>query len=131
MKITLTVPPPVYQEAFEIAHSSNRTVEEVLRESVQWFFPPFHVSEDTLVMEREVAMFEDTHTDLWKQYPNRYIAMYQGQVIDDDNDLVTLALRIEEQYPDEVVLIRQVLPELPQPLIFRSPRLVRNDSLLP
>ena len=82
-------------------------------------------------MDREVAKFEQMHAELWKQYPNQYIAMYQGQVIDDDNDLVTLALRIEEQYPDEVVLIRQVLPELPKPLMFRSPRLVRNDSLLP
>lgn len=131
MKITLTVPPPVYQEAFEIAHSTNRPVEEVLTESVQWFFPPFHVSEDTLVMEREVVTFESRHAELWKQYPNQYIAMYQSQVIDHDTDLVTLALRIEEQYPEQVVLIRQVLPELPQPLMFRSPHLVSNDSLLP
>ena len=131
MKITLSVPQNVYQEASSIAHSNNRPVEEVLRESVRWFFPPFHVSEDTLLMDREVAKFEDMHAELWKQYPNQYIAMYQGQVIDDDHDLVTLALRIEEQYPDEVVLIRQVLPELPKPLMFRSPRLVRNDSLLP
>ena len=126
MEITLTVPDSVYQEASQIAHSNNRPLEEVLRESVQWFFSPFHVDQDSLVMEREVAVFEANHEELYSQYPNQYIAMHKGQVVDHDNDLVTLALRIEKQYPNKVVLIRQVLPELPKPLMFRSPRLVRK-----
>ena len=130
MKITLTVPDSVYQEASQIAHSNNRPLEEVLRERVQWFHSPFHVSQDSLLMEREVAIFEAKHSQLYSQYPNQYIAMHEGQVVDHDDELMPLVKRRRQQYPNnEVVLIRQVLPELPKTLMFRSPRQVRNDSL--
>lgn len=125
-QITLMVPDTVYQRAERLAHSSHRPVDEVLREHVQWGLPRFHISKDSSVMDREVAAYEAMHGQLWKQYPNQYVGVHQGEVVDYDSDKVTLLKRIRKQYPNKVVLIRQVLPELPKPFIFRSVHLVRE-----
>jgi hypothetical protein len=77
-------------------------------------------------MEKEVTAFEKLHATLVKGYLGEYVALHQGQVIDHDSDQLRLVDRIENSYPNEVVLIRQVHPKLPPPLIIRSPRLVRN-----
>jgi hypothetical protein len=74
------------------------------------------------LMEREVTAFESLHDKLWQTYPEEYIALYAGQVIDHDRDEQTLVERIDAQFPDEIILIRQVLPHLPADLVFRSPR---------
>ena len=126
-QITLTVPASVYQRAEELAHSSHRPVNEVLREHIQWGLPRFHISKDSPAMEREVAAYEAMHAQLWEQYANQYVAVHQGSVVDHDNDKVALVMRIRKQYPNQVVLIRQVLSELPKPFIFRSVRVERNQ----
>ena len=79
------------------------------------------------MMEREMAAYEAMHAQLWQQYPNQYIGIHQGQVVDYDSNKVTLLSRIRKQYANQVVLIRQVLPDLPKPFIFRSVRLVREQ----
>ena len=126
-QITLTVPDPVYRRAEELAHSSHRPVNEVLREHIQWGLPRFHISKDSPAMEREVAAYEAMHAQLWEQYANQYVGLHQGSVVDHDHDKVALLMRIRKQYPNQVVLIRQVLPDLPKPFIFRSVRVERNQ----
>lgn len=51
------------------------------------------------------------HSKLREQYPDAYVAIYQGNMVDYDTSELELYKRIEEKYPHEVVLIRQVLPE--------------------
>jgi hypothetical protein len=43
-------------------------------------------------------------------------------VVDHDVNEVALVERIDKQYSEMTLLIRQVLPQLPQTLVFRSPR---------
>ena len=128
-QVTLTLPVPdnIYQRAEHRAKIEARPITEVLQENIQWVFSPFHINEERAAMQREVNAYEAMHAKLWEQYPNKYIAMYQGQVIDHDDDKIALAIRIEEECPDQVVLIRQVQPELPKPLVIRAPRFVRNQ----
>lgn len=124
-QVTLTIPDNIYQQAETIAKSTNRPVTEVLTDSILSAFPPLHVNEHRAAMRREVAAFEAMHPTLWQQYSYHYVAIYQGAVIDHDADELALVERLDEQYPDLVILIRQVLPHLPQTLRFRSPRFVR------
>jgi hypothetical protein len=73
--------------------------------------------EDQLWQERrkriqeEAARFRAKHTELLNQYAGRYIAMRNGIVIDDDEDLLTLHNRIRARYGDEAILITPVRPE--------------------
>jgi len=73
-------------------------------------------------MQREIEAFTAMHPELWKRYPNAYVAVYQGQVVDHDVNQLDLYQRIEEKYPHDVVLIRQVLPEVERVYNLRSPR---------
>jgi hypothetical protein len=77
-------------------------------------------------MEQEVAAFEAMHASLWSQYAHQYVVIQRGIVIDHDGDEATLVERIDKQYPETTVLIRQVLPQLPQTLVFHSPRWVKQ-----
>jgi hypothetical protein len=123
-QITLTIPHNVYQQAEDVAKSTNRPVTEILTETILSAFPPLHVNKQRAAMQQEVAAFETKYPGLWKQYPHHYVAIYQGIIIDHDTDELTLVQRIDIDYPESVVLIRQVLPQLPQPLVFRLPRFV-------
>jgi hypothetical protein len=73
-------------------------------------------------MTREIEAFTAMHPKLWEQYPHAYVAIYQGNVVDHDTDQLELYKRIEEAYPYEVVLIRQVLPDVEKVYHFRSPK---------
>jgi hypothetical protein len=66
------------------------------------------------------------HPALLNEYPNEYVAIYQGEVTDHDPAQSELYLRIRERYPHEVVLIRQVRPEIDRTLTIRSPRFERD-----
>jgi hypothetical protein len=126
-QVTLTIPDNIYQQAEYVAQTTNRPVTEVLTETIAKAFPPLDINPDRPAMEREVAAFEAMHASLWSQYPQQYVAIRGGKVIDHDADEATLVERIDSQYPETIILIRQVLPQLPRPLVFRSPRWVSQS----
>ena len=127
-QIMLTVPEDLYQQAEQAAQATNQKIEEVLTEKLRFNIPIFPIHKNRPLMEREIAAYEAMHAELWQKYSNQYVAIYQGQVVDHDVDIMALVKRKRQQYTDKVVLIRQVLPELPKPLMFRSPRFVRNQE---
>lgn len=73
-------------------------------------------------MLREIEAFRALHPQLVKQYMGKYVAIYQGAVVDDDHDPVALLKRINQKYPDKVVLRRKVEKDPDPVLYFRSPR---------
>ncbi len=126
MQVTLTLPDDIYRQVEHMAQTTNQPVTELLAETIRQAFPPLHVNENRAMMQQEVAAFEANHTTLWQKYAHQFIAMYQTEVIDHDSDELALLERIEAQYPNDVVLIRQVLPHPPKTLHFRSPRFVSS-----
>jgi hypothetical protein len=75
-------------------------------------------------MTQEEAAYENLHPELIQRYAGQYVAIWQEQLIDHDVDELVLLARIEGQYGNEVVLMKQVRP-LPEPeLRIRSPRLI-------
>jgi len=125
-QVTLIIPDTIYQQAEYVAQTTNRPVTEVLAETIAKAFPSLHVNPNRPAMEQEVAAFEAMHPSLWSQYSYQYVAIHRESVIDHDVDEATLVERTEKQYPETTVLIRQVLPQLPQTLVFRSPRWMKQ-----
>ena len=125
-QVTLTLPDNIYRQVEYVTRTTNRSLADLLTETIRQAFPPLHVHENRTKMQQEVAAFEASHVDLWQKYAHQFVAIQQGMVIDHDADELALVERIDARYPDEVVLIRQVLPQLPQPLRFRSPRFVNQ-----
>ncbi|MCE7982580.1 MAG: hypothetical protein DYG89_15455 [Caldilinea sp. CFX5] len=123
--VLIEVPEPVYEQAAEVAGATRRGVGEVLQEMFIRSFPPMYDGgEEADAMEHEIAAYEAMHAELWAKYPDQFVAIYAGQVIDVDADEWQLLARLEVSHPDDVVLVRQVKPELPGDIVFRSPRFV-------
>ena len=77
-------------------------------------------------IDREVAAFEELHASLLQRYANQYVAIYQGKLIDHDSDKLALFQRIEENYPNEFVLMRPVQEQPEREFYFRSPRYIER-----
>lgn len=127
IQVTLSLPESVILQATEEARVSNRSVEEILAETLEEVYPAFPVHPQRAQMEREVAAFEQIHPELWRKYPHEFVAVHDGIVVDHDKDQLALLKRVKQQFPDKIVMVDQVLPSLPQPLRVRSPRLLRDE----
>jgi len=126
--VTLTLPATVYQEAAKQASATNRTIEQVLAEQLQEdlnSFPSIHVSQNRAAMVREAEAYQRLHPDLVKHWLGHYVAIYQGQVVDQDQDEEALLERRRCNYAGKVVLIRRVETEAEPELVLRSPRFAR------
>ena len=55
--------------------------------------------------------------------PGQFATIHQGQLVDHDVDQMALFQSIEAAYPGQLVLIRQVRPEVEQTIDVRSPRI--------
>ena len=124
IRITVVIPQHVYQQARRAAARDHSTVDDILKEALIEAFPAVHVHPQRAQMEAEQASFATQKPQLLGEYEGRYIAMLNGAVIDADADKVELAARIDEKYPDKVVLIKLVSREPERELVMRSPRLI-------
>jgi hypothetical protein len=125
IQVMVTIPKYVFLQAHRVAEREQRSVDEVLNEALVVAFPTVHIHPQRAQMEAEIAAFERQKPQLLAQYQGRYVAMRAGKVVDDDSDKVELAMRIDELFPEDVVLIKLVTAEPDQELVMRSPRLIR------
>ncbi len=75
----------------------------------------------------ETETFWAIHTELVAQYAGQHVAMYKGQVVDHDLDVVKLALRIRKRFGTEPVLIAPVKPGPRRDLQWRGVRLPQRE----
>ncbi|MCX6045827.1 MAG: hypothetical protein NT075_12000 [Chloroflexi bacterium] len=87
---------------------------------------PFYQDPQTQTMDKEIAAFETMKAELIVHYLGRYVAIFQGAVVDCDADKGALLDRIVQSHPHEVVLVRYVRRTPRPPFRLRSPRLNRN-----
>lgn len=127
-QVTITIPRTLYQRAHELARRHNQEVDDVLEAAITLAEASLTIAPDQeAVMAREETAYRAMHAELLVNYAGDYVAIHQGQLVDHDEDELALLHRLEEQYPDEVVLMKQVRP-LPEPILhFRSPRFTRTS----
>jgi hypothetical protein len=80
------------------------------------------VEEDPAV-EREMQAYIAMHPVLKKTHFGKHVAIYEGRLIDSDDDYDTLTRRIDAQYPERFVWASTVDEEPIKTFVFRSPRL--------
>lgn len=64
--------------------------------------------------QREMSAFDSLLPDLLRSHPGVFVAVFEGQVIDKDEDEFVLAERVERTHRDRFVLIRRVSQEMTQ-----------------
>jgi hypothetical protein len=80
-----------------------------------------NIREDEAVV-REREAFISLHPTLLLQYPNEYVAIYQGQLVDHDPDGLALSLRVHQRFQDEFVWIAPLKAQALEEWVMRSPR---------
>jgi hypothetical protein len=126
--VTLTLPDPVYQQAEKIAQSTRRNVQEVLTEVITQNLHPFPVHDNREAMLLEIDGYKVLHPKLVREHRGEYVAIFEGNLVDHDEDPVELSKRVRKAHPDKTVLQRQVEDEPDRVLHFRSPRLLPKMS---
>ena len=123
--VTLSLPDDVYRRAEHVAFVAQREVAAVLLDTITAAFTSYPQNAERVAMKAEIAAYEAMHADLVKTYLGQYVAIYHGKLVDHDVDPVLLHQRIEQHYPGETVLSREVQKEPSRVLYMRSPRLER------
>ena len=106
----------------EISKESQRrhiSVDDLVNNGLKhylWELRNQKISEES---KRYVAM----HAELRKQYADKVIALFNGQVVEVGNDLVEVHRRVREKFGDEAVLITKVEATPVKTYKARSPRL--------
>lgn len=124
--VSLTLSEDIYRLAEQTAHSTQRTIAQVLAEQLAQDFQPFpalHVSPHRVALQREIEAYHRLHPELVKRLLGDYVAIYQGKLVDWDRSEGALLERKQRDYAGKIVLIRQVTQEVEPELHFRTPRL--------
>lgn len=109
---TFKIPRNLYDRAQQIAQNEQRDIADILTEALAKGLPVLDIFPHEL-SDRELAKktFRRLHHQFLNNYPGQYVAIYQDKVVDHDPDRVALLERINNNYPDTFVLVRQVQPE--------------------
>lgn len=126
VRTVLNIPQATYRKAMLFANEQDSDVEQLFVDAIRERFEPFPLDEQHDQMQREIAAYQQLHPMLVQTHLGDYVAVYQGKVVDYSTELDEIADRIDENYPDQVVLVRQV-QSTPNPVLrFRSPRLISD-----
>ncbi len=65
---------------------------------------------DSTDPKNEQLAYHALHPILLAKYIGKYIAIYKGKLIDQDDDQLALVDRLDNSHPNQFVLVRQVQP---------------------
>ncbi|MBP7962446.1 MAG: hypothetical protein KBG20_08775 [Caldilineaceae bacterium] len=74
-------------------------------------------------LEAQTKRFWAKHTELYAQYPDQFVAFYDDRILDVDEDMRQLAMRVRSAYGKLPVVIAQVTATPVPEYRVRSPRL--------
>lgn len=83
--------------------------------------------DDKAKIHAEAQAFRAMHHELVSLYQDRYVAIHNGQVVDDDVDRRSLYIRVRAGYGATPVLIRKVAASPEREFHILSPRLERGS----
>lgn len=131
-QIILRISQELYERARRLARHRNQDVADVLADSIVLDDQPVDLeslypgvsTEKAQVMAREENAFRQLHAQLKQQVPGQFVAIYNGNLFDHDQEFAVLLKRVRQQLPDKFVWISPVKDEPEEMFHFRSPRLV-------
>lgn len=84
------------------------------------------LSDSNKALDQEMDAYIQMHEELKEQYLGKHVAIFQGKLVDHDNDYGSLYERVLEHYPNQTVWISTVREEAISTIQMRSPRFARN-----
>jgi predicted DNA-binding protein len=135
-QITVTLPDRLYRRVQSLAHVKRRQMAEAIVEHLEATLPEsedlpatvdLHQQQSTALAREEVAYMQ-LHPQLKVTHFGRYVAIYQGALLDTDDTFGALVERVRRNFPQQVVWLTQVKEEPIQTIVKRGNRLVCNGE---
>ncbi len=117
--------PTLMKSVEQWAKETKRPVEKVLEVAVQTYFDDMEAE----AIRSETEVFWSMHEELLKTYPNQYVALCHGAVVDHDQDILSLEKRIRDRFGLLPVLIAPVNSPPPRELKWLGGRIDTSDAL--
>jgi len=140
--VTLQLPDQLYEQAKYLAQQQQQELDELLVEEIAKIISTkTGVSNDAVTafsdnvaptvepdpaVEQERQAYIAMHPFLKANFLGKHVAIYQGQLVDYDDDFGALYARIDAQYPDVFVWLDTVSEEPLETITLRSPIFVEN-----
>lgn len=132
-QVMIPIPQTLYEQAIRLARSRNQDVTAMVVEALAEMLPGsepdteiLDLSEPDEAAEREMQAYLAMHPTLKKTHLGQHVAIYQGELVDFDQDYDALYARIDEQFPNEFVWLTTVEEQPIRTLKFRSPRFIKS-----
>lgn len=144
---TLEIPVELYERIERLAAVREAPVSYVVKEALTLVVGQMEISTDeatgelpepdipvqspyfareSAAIRKEEAAYRAMHSELFEKHAGQYVAIFNGELVDFDADESALYSRIDQRFPDDVVLMKKV-EESPEKIYhFRSPRFVRE-----
>jgi len=119
---TITLEPQLMEQLNQVATEQALQPEEILGAAVRAHLR--QIERDRIRSETDA--FRSMHAELVKKHLGQYVAVYDGKVVDHDQDFPALHRRIRQRFGRRPVLLRRVTTEPDHQLVFRSPRFERG-----
>jgi len=96
--------PGLIERIEHIAQESNRDTTQIVEEALRAYLDQL----EREAIHKETEAYWGMQADLVAHYPDEYVAIYQGQVVDHDPDITHLEQRVAERLGEATVLIAPV-----------------------
>ena len=106
------------------ARRENKSIGELVNEAVE-FYLEARWSE---ALDREAVAYGEMHASLWQTIPGKWVAVYEGRVVDQDDDGKTLYLRVRERFGETPVFMCQVSSTPEEEIWVRTPSTGRIEK---
>jgi hypothetical protein len=125
LRVTIPLPEKTYKRVKQWAESRQQEIGEAIADyltnnlpnSDLYVIPPAEQDDD---VEREKQAYIRLHPALKKTHLGKYVAIYNGRLVDEDEEYGSLFERIDAHYPDEFVWMTQVKDEPIETLFVHS-----------
>ena len=139
--ITLMLPDQLYEQAKRLAQQRRQVLEMLLideiaenilaKTTLEVASASFPLSSESTyepdeAVEYERAAYIALHPFLKRNFLGKHVAIYQGQLVDSDDEYAALYARIDAAYPDVFVWLDTVAEEAMETITLRSTLFVEN-----
>lgn len=111
MEQTVQLPSDLYEAVRKRAAVQQKTAEALV---VEWVSEKVSETDEPTTMEvfeREIAAFKALKTQLLEQYPEQYVAIYQGQVVQVGDNRLALVKQVYDQFGEVPCYVEKVTAE--------------------
>ena len=118
-QITLTIPDKDYDNYLRLDAATKQSAVDLFLQRIRSAETRFPTYEDGSI-EQEMAAFIDLHPQLVKTHLGKYVAIVGGQLVDSDEDVVTLIQRTKRYFPDQTVIHPLVKEKAIEEIVWRK-----------